>query len=941
MVVTVFSIMIAVSLGIMVAMAVYVLHRCEGRKKISFVIITLPGIVLMLGFLLEINAFTDSTAIFARMVRDTGFSFSVSALLIFSIDYCDMRVTKPLVAVLMASSLAISILVWTNESHYLFYRDTGLGTDSFVPYFSRTMGPLGIAGNIHTVICVLAGVGVLSYKFIKSDAKTRSKLVLLVIGTAVIVVSNIAHIVNPFGLPINYGVFASLIFIFLAFINIRKNNMLDAIQLDEAGMDLFSRILLDASPMMMEIWDENFQIVGCNKKLLETFGVKSKEEYYSVYYNVSPEFERSGRPAHEESNEFIRKVFEKGKHLVEWQHVLSNGELLPVESYGVCVNYRGKRLAVEFMRDLRQVKAAQAKEREARERARRTEIAEESNKAKTRFLARISHEIRTPITSVMGISEIRLQDPFITIENEEAFAKINSSAHILAAIVDDLLDMSKIEAGKMEIIAEEYEMASLISDVSIIHLSHIGDKEIKFVLNADENLPAFLIGDSVRIGQILNNILSNAFKYTEAGSVVLDIKRGEALDTDFILLNITVTDTGFGMTEEQLENLFDEYARFHVSEQRDVSGTGLGMPIVYSLVQAMGAKIEIESEKNRGTTVFISIPQKISGDKVLGAEAVTQLQRFEGYARRQKFDAVPIPNGNVLVVDDLDANLYVAHGLLSLYNLKVETCTSGFGAIEKIRQGCEYDIIFMDITMPGISGTETMRTLRENGYTRAIVALTANAVIGQAEEYLKSGFDGFIPKPINSKHLDAILTRFIRNKIDAPAGKPQNDDTPNKLRADFARTQKTVVSDIKNALRENDTKTAHRLAHSLKSLSFLIDESELANIAGKAEHELNNNRIPSDEIISAIEAELSRVLETIGEPEKTAPTTALASPQEIIETLEKLEPLLKSQDAASVFALESLRSFAEAAVLIHQIENYDFEAAVTTARDLRRVFALR
>jgi len=719
---------------------------------------------------------------------------------------------------------------------------------------------------------------------------------------------------------------------------IAKNGPYEGLQLDDP--ERLSNILLDASPMMVEVWDDSLNIIGCNQTLLDTFGMASKDEYFPRYYEFSPEMQPCGIPSRVMTEKFNETVFREGFCRMEWMYILPDGSELPTEIYGVRVNYRGRFLLVEYMQDMREIKAAEANEREAIERAFRTEIAEESNRVKSEFLARMSHEIRTPISAVAGISEIQLQKPYLTIEMEKAFSQINNSAQLLTSIASDILDLSKIEAGKMEFICKEYNLARLIGDVSYTHLTFVGDKEIKFALNVDENLPAKLLGDTVRIRQILNNVLSNAFKYTDAGSVEMTVEMsGQGEGDKQFALKFTVSDTGLGMTPKQLDNLHAEYVRFHERERRYVGGAGLGMPIAYNLVRMMNGKIEIESEEGKGTTVKIFIPQEILGDEVLGADEVRSLQKFEGYAETVDFTPEPMSYGRVLVVDDLDVNLYVAKGLLSQYGLKVDTCGGGLAALEKIKQGNVYDIVFMDHTMPRMSGIEAMNLMRKAGYASPIVVLTANAVVGMAEGYIKSGFNDFLSKPIQTKHLDAILTKYIRNKRRTPVDEAEDYKKRvgimAKLRHEFYRSQNDAGVNLKLALDEGKMETARLLAHSLKGLAALINEHTLSRYAKQIEHTLNELEIPSIEDVSDLENELQRVLNDIGETEMSL--YSKDARREIAAILDELAEIIDDYSTDSLSIIEKIRTVPEAAVLVRQIETHDFRDAAKTLLVLREL----
>jgi len=362
----------------------------------------------------------------------------------------------------------------------------------------------------------------------------------------------------------------------------------------------------------------------------------------------------------------------------------------------------------------------------------------------------MSHEIRTPITAVLGISEVQLRNKVMPAHTEEAFAKIYDSSKTLLSIVNDILDFSKIESGKMPLFNNEYDVASLVSDAGHLHTVYLDKKDISFQMNVDKNLPAMLVGDALRIKQIMNNLLTNAFKYTESGSVILAMKCEEGQKDDLTLV-ITVEDTGLGMTAAQIRGIKDpdnEFVRLHEQEKPLVSGTGRGLSIAYNLAQMMDADIDWESQPGKGTCATVRIPQKRASDQVIGEELAERLQSFKwgtwSSAKNFEFKPEPMPYGKVLVVDDVEINLYVVESMLELYDLDIKLCKSGLDAIEKIREGNEYDIIFMDHMMPGIDGMETTKIIREMGYKHPIVALTANALKGQEEVYMSNGFTGFM-----------------------------------------------------------------------------------------------------------------------------------------------------------------------------------------------------
>ncbi|MDR2554294.1 MAG: response regulator [Fibromonadaceae bacterium] len=392
--------------------------------------------------------------------------------------------------------------------------------------------------------------------------------------------------------------------------------------------------------------------------------------------------------------------------------------------------------------------------------------ADSANKAKSLFLAKMSHEIRTPMNAIMGAVEIQIQDETLPPHVRESFAMIYNSSNLLLGIINDILDLSKIEAGKMELVPTKYEIASLINDTVQLNIMR-NSKHITFELFIDENAPAKLIGDEIRIKQILNNLLSNAFKYTEAGKIKLSIYTENKKGND-IMLVFAVSDTGNGMTEEQVKKLFStEYIRFNLESNRSIGGTGLGMNITQHLVQMMDGNISVDSKLGKGSVFTVHLPQKIAEPSVLGKEMADNLMQFralEKEVKKSQFTREYMPYGNVLIVDDVDSNLFVAKGLMMPYGLSMDTASSGMSAINKIKNGKVYDVIFMDYMMPEMDGMEAVKIIRELGYKKPIVALTANALVGQAKIFLENGFDDFLPKPIDVRQLNAVLNRLVRDK---------------------------------------------------------------------------------------------------------------------------------------------------------------------------------
>lgn len=402
--------------------------------------------------------------------------------------------------------------------------------------------------------------------------------------------------------------------------------------------------------------------------------------------------------------------------------------------------------------------------------------AEAANRAKSRFLAMISHEMRTPLNAVIGLSEIQLQNelPDGTAADLE---RIYSSGSALLGIINDMLDFSKIEAGSFELLPVEYDTPSLLNDAVQLNIVRIGSKPVSFELEIDETLPVSLCGDELRIKQILNNLLSNAFKYTKEGRVTLHVRWERREKAAWMVF--TVSDTGIGIRSEDLNKLFSEYVKLDSKANRNIEGTGLGLSITKKLVEMMHGEISVESEYGKGSSFVVQFGQDIVDGRPIGAKVAQNLRsfQFKGDRRIRGRDLVRahMPYGKVLVVDDVETNLDISKGLMAPYGLAVDCALSGQEAIDIIRAATvKYDIVLMDHMMPGMDGIEATRIIRENigtEYAKSIpiVALTANAIAGNEEMFLLHGFDAFLSKPIDLLSLDVMLNRWIRDK--------QNEET--------------------------------------------------------------------------------------------------------------------------------------------------------------------
>jgi len=379
-----------------------------------------------------------------------------------------------------------------------------------------------------------------------------------------------------------------------------------------------------------------------------------------------------------------------------------------------------------------------------------------TSESKAKFLANMSHEIRTPINTIVGMNEMILRENEND-EIEEYANNIKSASTMLLGIINDILDFSKIEAGKLQIVENDYNLANMLKDVILSIEMRTNKKNLALNLEIDETMPSVLKGDEIRIRQILNNLLSNAAKYTKEGSVTFTAT-GVREDNDFKLI-LKIADTGIGIKKEDMENIFASFKRLELEKNRYIEGTGLGLNITKLLVNLMNGSIDVESEYGKGSCFSVTLIQQIVDDTPIGS-----LSQKRKTIEKTEHEVLDIPNANILVVDDTKINLKVIAALLKRTNAKLDLADGGMQSFEMTKTK-KYDIIFMDHMMPEPDGVQTLHMIRNDkdnpNVNTPIVVLTANAIAGAKEQYMQDGFDAYLSKPVKPEALEDTLRKYL------------------------------------------------------------------------------------------------------------------------------------------------------------------------------------
>ncbi|MCL2717678.1 MAG: ATP-binding protein [Lachnospiraceae bacterium] len=574
--------------------------------------------------------------------------------------------------------------------------------------------------------------------------------------------------------------------------------------------------------------------------------------------------------------------------------------------------------------------------------------ADAANKAKSSFLSTMSHEIRTPMNSIMGFAELALEDGNITTQSREYINKITDSTKWLLRIINDILDISKIESGKMELENVPFGLEEIISRCQSVALPEVLEKGLDLRVYAEplpvseEGVGRKLLGDPVRIYQVLLNLLSNAVKFTDTGVIKLSssvLSNKDSLDSEKIKVCFEVSDSGIGMTPEQISKVYEPFVQADSSTTRNYGGTGLGLAITKNIVEMMGGKLTVRSTPGTGSTFNFEIE-------------FNTIDSSDDIWKREKHDMVNKPNfkGLILLCEDNPLNQQVMCSHLENVGLSTDVADNGKIGVEMAKERKDkgeppYDLILMDMLMPVMDGMDASREIMALGIKTPIIAVTANIMTSELLKYKKHGMPDCLGKPFTSQELWRLLLKYLTpissTEIDFTEQYHTEDELKKELKARFLRTNGEKYNEIANAIATDEIELAYRLTHSLKGNAGFISKTNLANAAADVELLLKTGtaNIPQDKM-NRLKIELNLVLdelnlffaEAIIEPQEE--TTPLSEGQ-ILALFMELEPMLKSRNTDCLDLLSDIRAIPGSEDLAQFIENCEFKLAAAALSDLK------
>lgn len=711
---------------ILILEAAYVGAQKPSRQQQTLLILIFSLCINFAGCLLELQALTLREALGALKFSYFGKPFIPLCQFLFVMQICKVQIPKILVKILAVFHTMIVLLVLTCEKHTLFYSSIGYIEDVFFPHLVLGHGVIYNLNSILMILYVVIMVTVCSLQYKKTKKEEEKKQFGYLILMSLVAVAG--FIVYLSGVTQGYDttLVAYLIDTVLLSVLIFQGGILDTLTL---AKDLAVDELSDG--LMVVDNDEN--IIYFNQKAAQIYEGIALGKAEAVLEELDDCILEQKQIKRE------RNIYAAASYLIKQDNVYY-GRMYVLsditDSYHYALHVKEQ---AEIMKELK-------------------EQAESANQAKSAFVSSMSHEIRTPMNAIVGLTDVLLRREWGP-EEKRYLLNIKSSGNALLKLINDLLDFSKIEAGKFEITEDVYDIAQMLRDIQIIGQTRIGDKKIRLVMDIDENIPGLLYGDGLRLRQVIINIMNNAIKYTDEGTVTLQVKQKKR-EGEKVQLYVSVADTGQGIRQEDLNRLFDAFTQVDLKKNQGKEGTGLGLAISRQLVELMGGELAVTSEYGKGSEFYFTLWEGVRSKTGIGnfADASDQTQEEENVFT---FTA---PQANVLLVDDNEINQEVAKALMEPFEMQIDVASNGQEAVDMVCQK-QYDIVFMDHFMPvmdGVEATGQIRAMKGEYYQKLpVVALTADAVQGVKEELSAAGMNDYVSKPIDMKDTARVLRQWL------------------------------------------------------------------------------------------------------------------------------------------------------------------------------------
>lgn len=677
------------------------------------------------GYLFELLSKELAQATFALKFEYVGTAFVATFFMLFIANYCKFKISVIFIVIAYIVDIFSLIGVWLYEKTSYFYTYIELNHGKILSYLDIGHGVFFYIFTLLNIIqLILSIVSIINVKIHSKHKQYKRNCMMFLIPITIIIISYIIFFtgITPEFDPIPATISVSCALLGIIIVTGRIFDISTVAHAD----------IIKNTKEAIIITDKNCCFMEANDSALELF-----KELNNLKMGETMPLEISEMMA--DGNISYEKIIGNQYYVYYINKVEKNKKL---QGYAlVLFNMTKERDQLEEMRLLKQK-------------------ADAANHAKSDFIARMSHEIRTPINVVLGMNEMILREN--DNENVEQYAlDVRSSANTLLSIINDILDTSKIESGKMEIEPVVYELGKLLHDIVNMFDINITEKQLEFKKLIDPRLPSALYGDDIRIRQVLLNLISNAFKYTREGTVTLKVT-GD-IEGDYVILKCEVRDTGIGIKPEDIDRLFVSFERIETSKNRNISGTGLGLGIAKNILALMDSELKVESEYGKGSVFYFDLKQRVIDDTPIGKIfAKPKVENVSAKYAAKFVDA----DKKILVVDDNRLNRKVFVSLVKQTKIKVDEAESGMECLQLITKN-KYDMIFMDHMMPDMDGIETFEKMcnMENNLNRGVPVfmLTANATNGAREEYIEHGFNGFLSKPIDTDKLEEILELYLNN----------------------------------------------------------------------------------------------------------------------------------------------------------------------------------